>query len=268
MKFSSDLPAYHAALFRSFGDRRSGPSISLMRVRATIQSTPGLHPAGREFPEAGTDAVAGIPGSGGIAGPGMRWRGIFRSFHSPSNCGVIRFSASADMKLEVCVQYFRKMAVWALLFVPLMGAANPDLVLKDFDGKDRRVSEFIGTGRWTVVAVWSADCPICKSEIFHMTFFHDDNRKKDAAVLGLSIDGVENRKKAQGFVTDQALNFPNLLGTPDDASLLAGTTFIGTPTYYVFSPQGKFVTQRIGPVTQDEMQALIDRLKAEQRKSG
>lgn len=166
------------------------------------------------------------------------------------------------------MRYFSKLTVGLLCFVPLLAAATPDLVLQDFDGKDRRVSEFIGNGRWTVVAVWSADCPICKRDIFHMTFFHDDNKKKDVSVLGLSVDGVENRKKAQGFVTDQALNFPNLLGTPDDASLLAGARFIGTPTYYVFSPQGKLLTQRIGPVTQEEMETIIERLKAEHRKPG
>jgi peroxiredoxin len=172
------------------------------------------------------------------------------------------------VKLEVGVRNFWKSVVSMLCFVPLLAAATPDLVLQDFDGKDRRVSEFIGNGRWTVVAVWSADCPICKRDIVHMTFFHEDNRKKDASVLGLSIDGIENRSKAQGFVTDQALNFPNLIGSWKDASAMSGTSFIGTPTYYVFSPQGKFVTQRIGPVTQEEMETIIERLKAEHKKSG
>ena len=59
----------------------------------------------------------------------------------------------------------------ALLLAPLLTlAAPPDVSLKDFNGKTRQVSEFLGQGKWTVVAVWSADCPICKREIFHMTF--------------------------------------------------------------------------------------------------
>ncbi|MDO8595883.1 MAG: hypothetical protein Q7R45_04580, partial [Sulfuricaulis sp.] len=55
--------------------------------------------------------------------------------------------------------------VWltALLLAPLLTLAAPpsDVSLKDFNGKTRQTSEFLGKGKWTVVAVWSADCPIC-----------------------------------------------------------------------------------------------------------
>jgi peroxiredoxin len=163
----------------------------------------------------------------------------------------------------------RMRRLWSLLlFLPLLAfAAAPNLVLKDFDGKDRNVREFIGQGKWTVVSVWSADCPICKREIYHMTFFHDEHRNKHATVLGFSIDGYEHRAKAQGFIYDQSLNFPNLIGTPDDAGAIAGTMFIGTPTYYLFSPEGRFVAQRIGPVTQEQMERWIESLAIEGEKA-
>ncbi len=151
----------------------------------------------------------------------------------------------------------------ALLLAPfLVLASPPDVALKDFDGKTRQVSEFLGKGKWTVVTVWSADCPICKAEIFHMTFLHDEHKNKDITVLGLSVDGYASRKKAQGFIDDQKLNFPNLIGEPDDASLLSGTMFIGTPTYYFFSPEGEFAGQRIGPLTQEQAERTIENLKA------
>ncbi len=160
--------------------------------------------------------------------------------------------------------------VWfaALLLAPLLTLAAPpsDVSLKDFNGKTHQTSEFLGKGQWTVVAVWSADCPICKREIFHMTFLFDEHKGKDIDVLGLSIDGPENSKYAQRFIDEQGLNFPNLIGTPDDASLLSGTMFIGTPTYYFFSPEGKFLAQRVGPITQDEAEGLVKTLKAERAK--
>ncbi len=157
-----------------------------------------------------------------------------------------------------------RLIAWLLLLFPVAGLADvPDLVLKDFDGRLHNVKEFIGHGKWTVVVVWSADCPICKREMYHMTFFHDEHHRKDATVLGLSIDGYDNRAKAIRFADDQALNFPNLIGDPDDASRVAGTMFIGTPTYYVFAPDGRFVAQRIGPMTQEQMEHLIDALKVE-----
>ncbi len=163
---------------------------------------------------------------------------------------------------------FRKLSWFAALwFVPLLALASPpDVAFKDFDGKTRHARDYLGKGKWTVVAVWSADCPICKREIFHMTFLHDENKNKDIDVLGISIDGAENRAYAKRFIDDQGLNFPNLIGNADDASLLSGTMFIGTPTYYFFSPEGKFLAQRVGPTTQDDAENAIKQFKAERAK--
>jgi peroxiredoxin len=156
----------------------------------------------------------------------------------------------------------------ALLALPLaVGAAAPNIVLKDQDGKTRNVNEFIGHGKWTVVAVWSADCPICRREIHHMAFFHDEHKKSDAHVMGLSIDSEAGRAKALGFINDHGLSFPNLIGDPDVAAELGGGVFIGTPTFYVYSPEGKLAAQRVGPVTLEQMEDLLRQLRAKQAKS-
>lgn len=147
----------------------------------------------------------------------------------------------------------------------LVMAAVPDVRLKDVEGKEHHVNEYIGQGKWTVVAVWSADCPICRRDIYHMAFFFDEHRKKNATVLGLSVDGYANRAKAKGFIEDQSLSFPNLIGAPEDASRLSGAAFIGTPTYYFFSPEGKFMTQRIGPVTQAQAEQAIRDLEKQRK---
>jgi peroxiredoxin len=148
-----------------------------------------------------------------------------------------------------------------------VGAAAPNIVLKDQDGKTRNVNEFIGHGKWTVVAVWSADCPICRREIHHMAFFHDEHKKSDAHVMGLSIDSEAGRAKALGFINDHGLSFPNLIGDPDVAAELGGGVFIGTPTFYVYSPEGKLAAQRVGPVTLEQMEDLLRQLRAKQAKS-
>lgn len=149
-----------------------------------------------------------------------------------------------------------------LLLLPLLAVAAPDLALQDFSGKERQVREFIGKGQWVIVVAWSKDCPICKRDIHHMTFFHDEHKDKEARVLGLSVDGVANRRQAQAFIDDHDLNFPNLIGDPDDASRLSGQPFIGTPTYYFFDPQGRFVGGRVGSVTQAQAEDLIRNFKA------
>lgn len=162
-------------------------------------------------------------------------------------------------------QRIRWLLVLLMMAPALAPAAGPDIKLRDIEGRERNVNEFVGQGKWTIVAVWSSGCPICRRDIHHMTFFHDEHRKQDATVLGLSIDGYANRDKARGFIEDQSLNFPNLVGEPEDASRLSGAMFIGTPTYYFFSPDGRFMTQRIGPVTQSQAEQVIRDLEKQKK---
>lgn len=155
-------------------------------------------------------------------------------------------------------------ATWLWAFSGLAGAEAPDLVLKDLSGKDRNINEYIGQGRWTIVPVWSADCPICRREMYHMTFLYEEHKHEGTLVLGLSIDGYEQRDKVQDFVDEQSINFPTLIGDPRDASRISGRPFGGTPTYYFFAPNGTFLTAHEGAMTQAQAERTVKRLKKEQ----
>jgi len=163
---------------------------------------------------------------------------------------------------------FVRIALVAGTLALLATAVQAEVKLPDPAGKMHAVSDFLGKGKWTVVVIWSVDCPICKREIFHMAFFHDEHKGRDATVLGISIDGVKDRQRVIKFVNDQALGFPNLIGTVDTPELLSKRSFVGTPTYFVFNPKGKFMTQLVGPVTQEQMERYIKIIAEEQKKKG
>lgn len=150
----------------------------------------------------------------------------------------------------------------ATLALPLLAMAGGDIMLKDLDGVNRPFGEFIGKGKWTVIAVWASDCSVCQREIHHISFFHDAHRKKDAQVLGVSVDGNARRQLAQRFVKDHGLEFTNLIAEPKDVLKIGSGVFHGTPTYYVYSPQGKLLAEQVGPVTQEQVEAFINRIKA------
>lgn len=159
-----------------------------------------------------------------------------------------------------------KMLKWfapLLLIFPLVAGAVPDLVLKDFNGNNRNISDYIGKGKWTVVVVWAHDCSVCNNEIHHMTFFHDAHKDKDAIVLGVTVDGWSKREKAQGFIDTHALNFPNLIAEPrqDVLAKFGGGPFYGTPTFYVYSPKGELLARQIGPITQEDLEKFISNPK-------
>ncbi len=146
-----------------------------------------------------------------------------------------------------------------LLLVPFFVFATPDLVLKDFNGKDRNINEYIGKGKWVAVMIWAHDCHICNQEVHQMTFFHDEHKDKDAIVLGVSIDGMEQIDKARGFIKRNSVNFPNLIAEPEHEVLIkfGGGPFFGTPTFYIYNPAGDLVAKNIGPITGEDIERFM-----------
>ena len=152
----------------------------------------------------------------------------------------------------------RAVSALAMLFVATVAAAAavPSIEMKDLAGKTHNVNEYIGKGKWTVVAVWAHNCPICNQEIHQMEFFHHEHRKKDATVLGVSIDG-DNVDKAKRFVDDHSLTFPNLITDPGTVSEFGAGDLIGTPTYLIFKPDGTLAGKKVGPLSQEQIEAMM-----------
>lgn len=148
---------------------------------------------------------------------------------------------------------------WMMLLVPSMLWAAPDIELKDLAGKASNVNQYIGHGKWTVVVAWAHDCHVCNQEIHHMVFLHDEHKKKDATVLGISVDGYAKRRQAAAFIERHGLDFPNLITEPEQAIMrrFGAGSFVGTPTYYVYDPKGKLVAKNVGAVTQEDIEAFI-----------
>lgn len=67
--------------------------------------------------------------------------------------------------------------VWLLcgLFSAAVAAA-PDVVLKDLNGRERNVNEFVGRGKWVALTVWAHDCHVCAAEIHELAEFHRAHR--------------------------------------------------------------------------------------------
>ncbi len=136
------------------------------------------------------------------------------------------------------------------LCLPLVAVnAKP---MQDFNGKPVSIEQFTGQGKWTVVMIWASDCLICNKEARHYDAFHLKHKDKDATVLGVSMDGQANKKAAMGFIKEHNLRFPNIIGEPEDVAVFfydsTGENWAGTPTFLIYSPEGKLTVQQIGAV--------------------
>ncbi|TNF95103.1 MAG: TlpA family protein disulfide reductase [Gammaproteobacteria bacterium] len=122
--------------------------------------------------------------------------------------------------------------------------------LKDFAGKAASIEDFSGKGKWLIVMLWASDCHVCNSEAHQYIDFHTAHSDLDATVLGISLDGEKKKQDAEGFIDKHSVNFPNLIGEPEDVAnlftSLTGAPWIGTPTFLIYTPQGELKAQQVG----------------------
>ncbi|MDH5183098.1 MAG: TlpA family protein disulfide reductase [Gammaproteobacteria bacterium] len=159
-----------------------------------------------------------------------------------------------------------------LLLVISVVAPLQALELQDFNGKAAKIEDFSGKGKWLVVMIWAHDCHVCNQEASNYDFFHDAYKDKTATVLGISIDGLAKKAKAEAFIARHNLSFPNLIGNSQEFKQLfseispefakAGWQAMPTPGFLIYDPKGKLVVQEIGGVPVTLIEAYIERNSA------
>jgi thiol-disulfide isomerase/thioredoxin len=146
----------------------------------------------------------------------------------------------------------RRIAFYLLIaLIPCSGyGSSPEFTLSDLSGNPLPLSQYVGQGQWTVVVIWAEDCEICNAEIETLDLFHKQYNNKNARVLGVSIDGKDKITLARDFVKRHDLTFPNLIIEPEMSEILkfGGGNFIGTPTFYIYTPAGEIVASQAGAV--------------------
>lgn len=148
-----------------------------------------------------------------------------------------------------------------LLLTGLLMGQVQAAVLQDFSGKPKSIGDFTGQEKWTVVMIWASDCHICNKEASAYVDFHFAHSDDDARVLGISIDGQAKKAEAEKFIERHKITFPNLIGEPQDVAQLyhelTGATFIGTPVFLFYNPQGELVAQQAGAVPTELIEEFI-----------
>ena len=141
--------------------------------------------------------------------------------------------------------------------------SSPEMTLSDLSGRQLPLSQYVGQGQWTVVVIWAEDCEICNAEIETLDLFHKEHNNKDARVLGVSIDGKDKITLARDFVKRHDLTFPNLIIEPEMGEILkfGGGNFIGTPTFYIYTPGGEIVASQAGAVPVHIIEEFIQNWK-------
>lgn len=134
----------------------------------------------------------------------------------------------------------------------LVQAGSNEFSLADVNGKEHKLSDY--KGKWVVVNYWATWCPPCVEEIPQLIFFHENHKDKDAVVLGVNFEEVEDQVVID-FAEEQMISYPVLFSPTERNTALGRVT--GLPTTFVVSPEGKVVAKKVGKVDIEYLENII-----------
>jgi len=147
------------------------------------------------------------------------------------------------------------------LITPAAAAGGEDTLLRDLQGGEQRLSDYLGKGKWVLFNIWGPKCPPCLEEVSELVSLHDEHGEKDAIVVSLALDfpsfSYAKVDEVAAFVDDYFVNFTVLLGDSDLAEQVTGERLLGTPSTYLYDPTGKLAAIRVGTVTQEMVENFI-----------
>ncbi len=126
-------------------------------------------------------------------------------------------------------------------------------------GKPDKITNYIGNNKWTVLEIWASDCPACRMHMPEMVEF--DGKLKNTRLLSVSVDGLDRIEDTEDFITEFGIEFPTIMSNPIEMNIWmqqsVGESFVGTPTFILFDPEGKLVAAQPGIVSTTSLEKFI-----------
>src|SRR5580692_8889104 len=142
------------------------------------------------------------------------------------------------------------------------GLAEPELTLKDLDGKDISLSEY--KGKVVLVNFWATWCEPCQVEIPWLIEMQAKYGPKGFVILGIALD-EEGKSAVAPYVTKERFNvngqklpmtYKILIGNDEAADKFGG--LFGYPTSVLISRDGKQIKRVTGMISPDEMNKAVE----------
>lgn len=114
----------------------------------------------------------------------------------------------------------------------------------DAEGKESKLSDYVGKGKYVLVDFWASWCGPCKGEIPHLKELHSKFNGEKFTVLGINVMDQEARFKAA--MEEEGINYPQIVipnGNKDNACELYGIQ--GIPQIILFAPDGTIVKRNL-----------------------
>ena len=150
----------------------------------------------------------------------------------------------------------------ASLYCAYVQAEPVQFNLTDIQGKNHTVKNY--SGKWLIVNYWATWCPPCQDEIPELVAFHDKHTAKDAQVLGIDFEEVDD-KSLRKFIEENFISYSIVKAKPAASSPFG--PIYGLPTTFLISPKGEVVASKTGGVTRKDLEDSIEYFKQQPAQS-
>ena len=135
---------------------------------------------------------------------------------------------------------------------PLVGSPAPEIVLKDLQGRDVKLSDL--RGKVVLVNFWATWCKPCKEEMPAMQASYDKLRDKGFVVL--AVNELEDTARVAEHIRTHGHTFEVVMDHNNQVANMYGV--VGLPASFLIDPQG-IVRERISGslLTQSHIEELV-----------
>jgi len=155
----------------------------------------------------------------------------------------------------------RMLLIPVIVYLCSLSMSSHAFQLQALDASRVNLTNYVGGGKWTLVMFWSTDCIPCEEQKPMIEDFHQQHHAKDARVVGIALDGFENFPGIQKLVDKHQPSYPNLVVFTDvfhrQYREMTGKDFRATPTYLLFSPDGRLAGARAGKIERALLESVV-----------
>jgi thiol-disulfide isomerase/thioredoxin len=120
---------------------------------------------------------------------------------------------------------------------------------KDDHGTTIHFSDY--KGKWIVLNYWASWCEYCQAEIPQLNAFYQAHAQKNAVVLAVNFDQVDNQKLRQ-MIKQLNIVYPVLASNPGPQ--MGITEIPGLPMSFLINPKGFLVKTLYGQQTKKSLE--------------